>query len=40
MNTCHLFNLPFDCKEEDLYRIAYDFGNIKDLNMPLKRGTN
>ena len=25
-NTVHLFNLPFECNADDLYKIASDFG--------------
>ena len=26
-----MFNLPFECKGEDLYRLASDFGEIKHI---------
>ena len=35
-----MFNLPFECKGEDLYRLASDFGEIKMIDIPIKNVLN
>jgi hypothetical protein len=40
LKTVHVFNLPFTCMQEDLYKLAIDFGEIEELELPTKKGLN